>query len=176
MTPNNIAIPQNEGILGVSFMNSEGSLNQFFSSVSQHDACSVFASCVGISSGLTPMLASKRHKDDTKFIISSSDGGDDMEQRLSILETKVSHIEAGVSDLKASLSKIDTTLSSIDKGFAVMSSNIENISCSISKMPTSDSIDKKISEAKVSQILWTIGSMLTLISIATGIIIKTLHI
>ncbi|MFT8211552.1 MAG: hypothetical protein ACMZI0_15045 [Symbiopectobacterium sp.] len=53
---------------------------------------------------------------------------------------------------------------------------LDNITDSLSKKPSSDAVDKKISDAKLSQIIWTTTSVLAIVSIASGIIIKTLHV
>ncbi|WP_254245580.1 hypothetical protein [Klebsiella michiganensis] len=95
-------------------------------------------------------------------------GGGEMEQRLAILEAKVSHIESDVTELK-------NTVAVVDKNTAVILERLDGIKESLAKKPSSDSVDKKIAEAKVSQIIWTIGSVLTIVSIASGIVIKVLH-
>lgn len=95
-------------------------------------------------------------------------GGSGMEQRLAILEVKVSRIESDVTELKG-------TVAIVDKNTAVILERLDSIKESLSKKPTSDAVDKKIAEAKVSQIIWTIGSVLAIVSIASGIIIKVLH-
>jgi len=104
------------------------------------------------------------------------DGGGDMERRLAVLETEVAHIKNDLSDLKKSVSAIENTANSIDKNMAVVLEKLGNISENLSKKPSSDAVDKKIAEAKIAQIIWTIGSVLTIVSIASGIIIKTLHV
>lgn len=95
-------------------------------------------------------------------------GGGGMEQRLAVLEAKVSHIESHVTELK-------NTVAVVDKNTAVILERLDGIKESLAKKPSSDAVDKKIAEAKVSQIIWTIGSVLTIVSIASGIVIKVLH-
>ncbi|EPP4975968.1 hypothetical protein PTQ57_27555 [Klebsiella pasteurii] len=95
-------------------------------------------------------------------------GGNGMEQRLAVLESKVSRIESDVTELKV-------TVAVVDKNTAVILERLDSIKESLSKKPTSDAVDKKIAEAKVSQIIWTIGSVLTIVSVASGIVIKVLH-
>ncbi|HBV9688860.1 TPA: hypothetical protein MEA38_005381 [Klebsiella variicola] len=91
-----------------------------------------------------------------------------MEQRLAILEAKVSRIETDVTELKG-------TVSVVDKNTAVILERLDGIKDSLAKKPTSDAVDKKIAEAKVSQIIWTIGSVLAIVSVASSIVIKVLH-
>ncbi|AJA97806.1 TPA: hypothetical protein RRE97_005044 [Klebsiella pneumoniae] len=91
-----------------------------------------------------------------------------MEQRLAVLEAKVSRIESDVAELKGSVAVVD-------KNTAVILERLDSIKDSLAKKPTSDLVDKKIAEAKVSQIIWTIGSVLAIVSIASGIVIKVLH-
>lgn len=107
---------------------------------------------------------------------SISDGGDNMDKRLAVLEAEVAHIKTDVSDTKRSVSSIETTVNTVDKNLAVIMVKLDNITEALSKKPSSDAVDKKISEAKLAQIIWTIGSVLTIVSIASGIIIKSLHI
>ncbi|EPC6248955.1 hypothetical protein ACR0X0_002478 [Klebsiella pneumoniae] len=95
-------------------------------------------------------------------------GGGSMEQRLAILEAKVSRIETDVTELKG-------TVSVVDKNTAVILERLDGIKDSLAKKPTSDAVDKKIAEAKVSQIIWTIGSVLAIVSVASSIVIKVLH-
>ncbi|HFD3005534.1 hypothetical protein ACQ9EW_04810 [Klebsiella pneumoniae] len=95
-------------------------------------------------------------------------GGGDMEQRLAVLEAKASHIESDVTELK-------NTVAVVDKNTAVILERLDGIKESLAKKPSSDAVDKKIAEAKVSQIIWTIGSVLAIVSIASGIVIKVLH-
>ncbi|HBR6957990.1 hypothetical protein ASV09_06765 [Klebsiella aerogenes] len=91
-----------------------------------------------------------------------------MDQRLAVLEAKVAHIESDVTDLKS-------TVGVIDKNTAVILERLDGIKESLAKKPSLDAVDKKIADAKVSQIIWTIGSVLAIVSIASGIIIKILH-
>lgn len=95
-------------------------------------------------------------------------GGGSVEQRLAILEAKVSRIETDVTELKG-------TVSVVDKNTAVILERLDGIKDSLAKKPTSDAVDKKIAEAKVSQIIWTIGSVLAIVSVASSIVIKVLH-
>lgn len=95
-------------------------------------------------------------------------GGGGMEQRLAVLEAKVSRIETDVNELKS-------TVAVVDKNTAVILERLDGIKESLAKKPTSDAVDKKIAEAKVSQIIWTIGSVLAIVSVASSIVIKMLH-
>lgn len=98
----------------------------------------------------------------------SGGGGGGMDQRLAVLEAKVSRIESDVSELKG-------TVAVVDKNTAVILERLDAIKESLAKKPSADAVDKKIAEAKVSQIIWTIGSVLAIVSIASGIVIKVLH-
>ncbi|WP_227637291.1 hypothetical protein [Klebsiella michiganensis] len=108
------------------------------------------------------------HKDGFPNEKYGGDGGGGMDHRLAVLEAKVAHIESDVSELKS-------TVAVVDKNTAVILERLDGIKESLAKKPTSDSVDKKIAEAKVSQIIWTIGSVLAIVSVASGIIIKILH-
>ncbi|MFE8049275.1 hypothetical protein [Brenneria goodwinii] len=108
--------------------------------------------------------------------IITNDGGGNMNERVARLESDVGHIKNDISDIKSSLSRLDITVKSVDKNVALILEKLDGVKDSLSKKPSADAIDKKISEAKVSQIIWTIASILTVVSIASGIIIKTLHL
>ncbi|MDE1571809.1 MULTISPECIES: hypothetical protein [Klebsiella pneumoniae complex] len=122
---------------------------------------------VVVTPGFPPSLDSSSQGDHT-LTYDSGNGGGGMEQRLAVLEAKVSRIESDVAELKGSVAVVD-------KNTAVILERLDSIKDSLAKKPTSDLVDKKIAEAKVSQIIWTIGSVLAIVSIASGIVIKVLH-
>lgn len=102
-----------------------------------------------------------------------SDGGDGggggmIEARVAKLESDINYIRRDVDEIKADVK-------SVSQNMTIVLERLESIKESLNKKPSTDVVDKKISDAKLSQIIWTIGSVLTLISVSTGIIIKVLH-
>lgn len=82
------------------------------------------------------------------------DGGDGMiEARVAKLESDVEHIKADVSELKLTMLKVEGTVGSIDKSLAVLVEKFSGLKESVDKKPSSDSMDKKISDAKLSILL-----------------------
>ncbi|HCR2229771.1 TPA: hypothetical protein ONE32_004058 [Enterobacter cloacae subsp. cloacae] len=88
-----------------------------------------------------------------------------MERRIAVLETEVSHIKSDVSDLKKTASSIEGTVHSIDKNMAVIMVKLDNITDSLSKKPSTDAVEKKISDAKLAVLL----GVPAIIAIGTGI-------
>lgn len=80
-------------------------------------------------------------------------GGDMLEPRVAKLEADVEHIKADVSELKLSMSKVGDTVGSIDKNLAVLIEKFSGLKESVDKKPSSDAMDKKISDAKLSILL-----------------------
>ncbi|EOG2800383.1 hypothetical protein AB8F75_03265 [Salmonella enterica] len=162
------------GKLLVAFSDDEGSsVGLEFAATSQKTATAIMSICCSTFGDDKGRLVTTSNSSDT--LDKSSDGGDNMEKRLAILENEVAHIKGDVSELKSTANTVNLTVNSIDKNMAVVLERLEFIKDSLAKKPNTETVDRKISESKVSQIIWTIASSLTLISIASGIIIKALH-
>lgn len=80
-------------------------------------------------------------------------GGSVIEARVAKLEADVEHIKTDVSELKMTMLKVEGTVSSIDKNLAVLIEKISGLKESVDKKPSSDAMDKKISDAKLSILL-----------------------
>ncbi|KAB8311825.1 hypothetical protein EH227_00905 [Rouxiella chamberiensis] len=76
-----------------------------------------------------------------------------METRIAVLEADVAHIKKDVSDLKAKASSIETIVNSVDKNMAVVLERLDGIKESLSKKPSTDAVEKRISDAKLAIIL-----------------------
>ncbi|MDU1029336.1 MAG: hypothetical protein E7A50_07565 [Clostridiales bacterium] len=96
-------------------------------------------------------------------------GGNMLEEKVAKLESDVGYIRRDVDELKMDLKSISSNMTTALE-------RLSSIKESLANKPSSDAVDKKIAEAKVSQIIWTIGSVLTIVSIASGIVIKILHV
>lgn len=104
----------------------------------------------------------------SESLSSNGGGGGSMEQRLAALEAVVSRMEKD-------LSETNSTMNAVDKNTSVILERLGNLKDSLSQKPSTDAVERKISEAKVTQIIWTIATVLSVVSIASSIVIKLLH-
>ncbi|HFP9395711.1 TPA: hypothetical protein ACHOZE_004408 [Raoultella ornithinolytica] len=170
--PNNLGITsKSTGTLHIAYSNASGSTV----GVTFSDATEAHATAIIMASTTVVGHYNAELKTLTKKSGKAASGGDSMEQRLAVLEAEMAHLKSDVSDLKKLTSSIESTVNSVDKNIAIVMVKLDSIDDSLSKKPSSDAVDKKIAEAKVSQIIWTIASVLAIVSIASGIVIKVLH-
>lgn len=95
---------------------------------------------------------------------SGGDGGDgDMEKRIAILEVEVAYIKKEVAEIKATVVNIDSNVNSIDKNMALVLEKLSTIKESLDKKPSIDSVDKKISDAKLA-VLLGVPAIMTIIT------------
>lgn len=140
------------GKLLVTYSNSEGSsVGVEFSSATQEAATQIFGVCASALGSQPRKLVSTASSGNTEK--KSDGGGDNMEKRLAVLEVEVSHIKTDVSELKKSSASIESTVNSIDKNMAVVLEKLTTIKAEIDKKPSSDTVDKKISDAKLAVLL-----------------------
>ncbi|ELY2714525.1 hypothetical protein CBR20_19875 [Cronobacter sakazakii] len=76
-----------------------------------------------------------------------------MESRVAVLENDVSHIKSDTKELKISVSGLTSTVNSIDKNMAVVLERLDTIKESLDKKPSTDAVEKRISEAKLAVLL-----------------------
>ncbi|EAB1772033.1 hypothetical protein ACMCO3_001557 [Salmonella enterica] len=101
------------------------------------------------------------------------DGGDGMyEARIAKLESDVESIRKDVSDLRSDIRSVSSDITAISRDTAVMLQKLVDIDSKLSTKPSIDSVDAKITSSANKQIIWTVGSIITAIGIATGLIIK----
>ncbi|WP_259349649.1 hypothetical protein [Enterobacter sp. RHBSTW-00175] len=157
----------NEGKLLIAYSDQSGStVGLEFSAVASSQATLLMGACSFAASDKQKRIVTSVGMDDTKIIqTSTEDGGDDMEKRISILEIEVAHIKKDVTEIKTTVSKIDTTVNSLDKNMAVVLEKLSSIKDSLDKKPSSDAIDRKITEAKLAILL----GVPAIIAIGTGI-------
>ncbi|EMK8059118.1 hypothetical protein [Escherichia albertii] len=104
------------------------------------------------------------------------DGGGGMyEVRIAKLESDVESIKNDISDLKANLRTASTDLSAIRRDTAVMLQKFVDIDAQLSTKPSKDSLEAKVTSSANKQIIWTIGSIIATVGMATGLIIKMMH-
>lgn len=153
-----------KGKLVVAFSDNKGSsVGVEFSSTTQKNATTIMGICASTLGGEAGKLVTSTSSSDTPS--RSSGGGDNMETRLAVLEAEVSHIKNDVSDLKSKVSSIETTVNSVDKNIAVILEKLDGIKDSVSKKPSTDAVEKRISEAKLAIIL----SVPAIIAVGTAI-------
>ncbi|WP_241648929.1 hypothetical protein [Rosenbergiella collisarenosi] len=111
-----------------------------------------------------PSSLKKINHDNTPDIVKSGGGhggggGDDMfEKRVGRLESDVDYIKRDINELKSDAKEIS-------KNIIIALSKLDNIQESLSKKPSTDSVDKKISDAKLAILL----GVPTIIGIATAL-------
>jgi len=94
----------------------------------------------------------KRH--DTHSNDGGNGGGESMlESRVAKLESDVSYIKSNVAELKLSVLALSNTASSLDKSMAVVIEKLTSIKDSLDKKPSTDAVEKKISDAKLAVLL-----------------------
>lgn len=94
-----------------------------------------------------------------------SSGGDRMlEARVAKLESDVSYIRRDVDELKADVKSIDRNMISVIE-------RLDSIKESLAKKPSSDTVDKKISEAKLAILL----GVPAIIAVGTGVYKAFVH-
>ncbi len=76
-----------------------------------------------------------------------------MEKRIAILEVEVAHIKKEVAEIKATVSNIDGNVNSIDKNMALVLEKLSTIKETLDKKPSIESVDRKISDAKLAVLL-----------------------
>ncbi|WP_244370886.1 hypothetical protein [Rahnella sp. ChDrAdgB13] len=141
-----------QGKLLVAYSNDDGStIGVEFAATTQKVATAVFGICASTLGESTGRLVSSAASSDT--LMKSTDGGDNMETRIAVLEADVAHIKKDVSDLKAKASSIETIVNSVDKNMAVVLERLDGIKESLSKKPSTDAVEKRISDAKLAIIL-----------------------
>ncbi|WP_234016108.1 MULTISPECIES: hypothetical protein [Cronobacter] len=118
------------------------------------------------------VVSSSSLSDNGLIKTTTTDGGDNMESRVAVLENDVSHIKSDTKELKTSVSELTSTVNSIDKNMAVVLERLETIKESLDKKPSTDAVEKRISEAKLAVLL----GVPAIIGIATALYKFASHI
>ncbi|WP_258304464.1 hypothetical protein [Escherichia coli] len=77
---------------------------------------------------------------------SSGSGSDNMPEKVAKLESDVTHIKRDVDELK-------TDVKAIDKNMITILARLDSIKESLTNKPSSDAVDRKISDAKLAVLL-----------------------
>lgn len=83
----------------------------------------------------------------------------------SMLEARVAKLEADISYIRRDVDELRVDAKSISQNMTIALERLESIKTSLDKKPSTDAVDKKISNAKLAVLLGTP----TLIAIMTGI-------
>lgn len=89
----------------------------------------------------------------------SGGGGDNM------LEARVAKLEVDVSYIRRDVDELRNDVKSINQNMIVALERLENIKENLNKKPSTDTVDKKITDAKLAVLL----GVPTIIAIGTGI-------
>ena len=95
---------------------------------------------------------------------SGGGGGNMLEARVAKLEADVSYIRRDVDELRADVK-------TISQNMTIAIERLDNIRTSLDKKPSTDTVDKKITDAKLAILL----GVPTIIAIGTGIYKIALH-
>ncbi|MDW5499765.1 hypothetical protein R6Y99_08175 [Pseudomonas lundensis] len=97
---------------------------------------------------------------------STSDGGDNMNKRLAILESDVSHIKNDLATLKEDARKTNSVMADVKTDVAVILQKLVDIDKDLSKKPSSSEVTSAIVSATNKQIIWTIGIAMAILGLA----------
>lgn len=140
-----------------------------FSSTTQERATAIMAICASSFGDRSGKLVTSSTSSDTN--LKTHGGGDDMETRIAVLEAEVDHIKNDVSEIKSSVSRLSDTVVSLDKNTAIIMEKLSTIKDSLDTKPSTDAVDKKISNAKLA----ILGGVPTIIAIGTAIYKIVMH-
>lgn len=88
-----------------------------------------------------------------------------------MLEPRVAKLEHDVACIRRDVDVIKSDVKSIDRNMIIVLERMEAIKESLSKKPSSDAVDKKISEAKLAVLL----GVPAIIAIGTGVYKAFMH-
>ncbi len=156
------------GNLIVTYSNDEGgTIGVEFSSTTQQVATEIFRVCASTIGENTRKLVSSTSPGDTT--INSTDGGDNMESRLAVLESDVAHIKVDITDIKVDNRKSSSDTADIKKDVAVILQKLVDIDDKLSKKPSNSEMTTAITSAVNKQIVWTIVTAIGVLGLARWI-------
>lgn len=171
MDPRAKNTPEKTGELHIYFSDTPGSsAGVKFAATTPAQAVALMRVCgssLGYGTGTVVTSAGLRDTPDK-----SSDGGDNMEKRLTVLETDVSHIKKDVGELKSDVSVLVDKFQSLDKNMATavtkLDVKLDAITESLANKPSIDAVENRISKAQLSVILWVPSIITAIAAIITG--------
>ncbi len=105
--------------------------------------------------------------DDAYYGNNSGNGGGGV-----MLEARVAKLESDVSYIRRDVDEIKGDVKSIDKNMTIVLERLESIKESLSKKPSEEAVDKKITDAKLAVLL----GVPVIIAILTALYKVTIHI
>ncbi|CRY63124.1 Uncharacterised protein [Yersinia kristensenii] len=167
----NINHTETKGKLSVAYSNEAGSLiGVEFTSVAQSDATIIMAVCAGVSDENPRMMSSST----TRTGEISLSGGDNMDRRVAVLENDVGRIKSDIAEIKTDYRALTTPVNETRRDVAIILQSLVDIKSSLDSKPSKSDVDAKISSSSNKQIIWTIGSILSIVGIAAAVVIKIL--
>lgn len=70
-----------------------------------------------------------------------------------MLEARVAKLESDISYIRRDVDELKTDVKTIDRNMVAVLERLDSIKDSLSKKPSSDTVDKKITEAKLAVLL-----------------------
>nr|WP_239670407.1 hypothetical protein [Pantoea vagans]DAL13943.1 MAG TPA_asm: hypothetical protein [Caudoviricetes sp.] len=166
------------GNLVVTFSNDEGStVGVEFSSTTQQTATAIFGVCASAIGSGTGRLVSSTSPGDTE--VNSTDGGDNMETRIAVLEADVAHIKNDIASIREDTRKISSDATDAKRDTAVLLQKSVDFDASLSKKPSVDYFDAKFAglETKISDVkVWILGVLLISFALPTIFFLLNLYL
>ncbi|EPG4500521.1 MULTISPECIES: hypothetical protein [Citrobacter freundii complex] len=100
------------------------------------------------------------HEEDNKSSFHDGNGGGG-----NMLEARVAKLEADISYIRRDVDELRIDAKSISQNMTIALERLESIKASLDKKPSTETVDKKISDAKLAVLL----GVPTLIAIMTGL-------
>lgn len=169
----NLSHTEPKGLVDIAYTDNDGSKLAFsFTAVSQKVATVLITTCASASQNVTQRIQQESIIDDTT-ITNQNDGGD-MNERIARLESDVSHIKTDIHAIREDSRKFLSDASDAKRDVAVILQNLVDIGNNLDKKASKSEVQALISSSANKQIAWTIASLLTVVGIASTIIIKAL--
>ena len=169
---------ERKGKLVVAFSNDEGSsIGVEFASTTQKTATAIMGICASNIGDRTGRLVTSSSSSDN--LENPSDGGDNMEKRLAVLEAEVAHIKSGIAEIKEDTRKISFDATEAKRDTAVLLQKSLDFDASLSKKPSVDYFDAKFSglETKISDVkTWLLGVLLLSFAMPTIFFLLNLYL
>lgn len=163
----------------VTFSSNEVNMSMGFDAVPTHYAASVMTALATISRRSTPVVVKSPSVVDNTTIHNSSDGGDDMDKRLAVLEAEVAHIKSSMAEIKEDTRNISSDSTDAKRDTAVLLQKSLDFDASLSKKPSVDYFDAKFSalETKIADVkVWILGVLLASFAMPTIFFLLNLYL
>lgn len=163
----------------VTFSSNEVNMSMGFDAVPTHYAASVMTALATVSNGKTPVVVKNPSVVDNTTINNSSDGGDDMDKRLVVLEAEVAHIKSSIAEIKEDTRRISSDATDAKRDTAVILQKSLDFDASLSKKPSVDYFDAKFSglETKIADVkVWMLGVLFASFAMPTIFFLINLYL